>query len=111
MQSPRPRAVPAEAAAHDPDRFRFPVAAVLTDRLDDASVVGAAARLAAARGGPLLLIAVMPSLPPRATAPRPDGTAARAVLGRALPRVARSGIAYRPAICHRPAHHNGRLGR
>lgn len=80
---------------------------MLADRLDDVSVVDVAVRLAAARGAPLLLIAVMPPLLPRAV-PRPDGAAARAVLGRALPRVARAGIAHRPAVYHRPA---GRLGR
>ncbi|MFC4493514.1 hypothetical protein ACFPA8_05125 [Streptomyces ovatisporus] len=37
-----------------------PVAAVLTDRMDDVAVAEAAARLALARRGPLLLIVVMP---------------------------------------------------
>ncbi|MDW4909219.1 universal stress protein [Streptomyces sp. ADMS] len=83
---------------------------MLTDRLDDAPVVDAAVRLAAARGAPLLLIAVLPPLPPRAATPRPDSAATRAVLGRALPRVARAGIAYQPAVYHRPAGRAGRLG-
>ncbi|MFF5157837.1 universal stress protein [Streptomyces sp. NPDC000348] len=86
------------------------MAAVLADRLDDASVADAAVRLAAARGGGLLLIAVMPPLPPRAVPPRPDGAAVRAVVGRALPRSARAGIACRPAVYHRPAGRVGRLG-
>ncbi len=92
-----------------PSHPRCPVAAVLADRLDDAPVVDVAVRLAAARGAPLLLIAVMPPLPPRAVPHRPDGPAARAVLGRAMPRVTRAGITYRPAVYHRPAGRGGRL--
>ncbi|MGW5213447.1 universal stress protein [Streptomyces sp. NPDC004051] len=90
-------------------RRRFPVAAVLADRLDDAPVVEAAVRLAARRGAPLLLIAVLPAPPPWAKALRPDGAAARAVLGRALPRLARAGIAHRSAVFHPPAGRGGRL--
>ncbi|MFE1442685.1 universal stress protein [Streptomyces sp. NPDC058739] len=89
-------------------RPRFPVAAVLADRLDDTAVVDVAVRLAAVRGAPLLLIAVLPPLPPR-LAPRPDGRAARAVLGRALPRLARAGLTYQPAVYHRPTSRAGRL--
>ncbi|MFC8835819.1 universal stress protein [Streptomyces griseoincarnatus] len=84
--------------------------AVLADRLDDAPVVDAAIRLATTRGAPLLLIAILPTPPPRAAAPRLDDAAARAVLGRALPRVARDGIVYRSAIYHRPTLRAGRLG-
>ncbi|MET8721521.1 universal stress protein [Streptomyces misionensis] len=110
MKTLRPTLAPATGGAAAPGRppLRFPVAAVLAGRLDDAAVVDIAVRLAAARGAPLLLIAVMPPLPPR-LAPRPDGVAGRAVLGRALPRLARAGIAYRPAVYHRPGERNGRL--
>ncbi|MFF4590271.1 universal stress protein [Streptomyces sp. NPDC001388] len=99
---------PGGAAAPRRPRPRFPVAAALADRLDDTAVVDVAVRLAAARGAPLLLIAIMPPLPPR-TVPRPDGVAARAVWGRALPRLARAGIAYQPAVYHRPGERHGRL--
>ncbi|MEU2748960.1 universal stress protein [Streptomyces collinus] len=88
-------------------RRRSPVAAVLADRLDDTAVVDAAVRLAAARGAPLLLIAVMPPPPPRAGSARPDSMAVRAVLGRAMPRLARAGIEYRAAVHHRPAVREG----
>ncbi|MFE9773451.1 universal stress protein [Streptomyces sp. NPDC005931] len=104
---PTPHAHPVRPPGRS--RPRFPVAAVLADRIDDAPVVDAAARLAAARRCPLLLIAVMPPLPPRAAAHRPDGTVARAVLGRALPRLARAGIAHEPAVYHRPSGRGGRL--
>ncbi|MFJ9717722.1 universal stress protein [Streptomyces sp. NPDC101213] len=112
MPSLRPPSSPVPGTAFAPRRVRLraPVAAVLADRLDDVSVVDAAVRLAAARGAPLLLIAVLPPLPPRTAASRPDGAAARAVLGRAMPRVARAGIPHRPAVCHRPAGRDGRLG-
>lgn len=110
MNSLRAPLSPATDGAAAPGRFRlrFPVAAVLADRLDDTAVADVAVRLAAARGAPLLLIAVMPPLLPR-LAPRPDGAAARAVLGRVLPRVARAQIAYQLAVYHRPADRNGRL--
>lgn len=98
--SPTPAAPPVA-------RRRLPVAAVLADRLDDTAVVDAAVRLATARGAPLLLIAVMPPPPPRAGAVPPDSMAARAVLGRALPRLARAGIACEAAVHHRPAVHGG----
>ncbi|MFD8154919.1 MULTISPECIES: universal stress protein [unclassified Streptomyces] len=91
-------------------RRRFPVGAVLADRLDDASVVDVAVRLAVAHRGPLLLIALMPPLPPRGVALRPERAAVRAVLGRALPRVLRAGISYDAAVWHRPAERDGRLG-
>lgn len=111
LRSPRPPAAKAPAAASTSGRPRppRPVAAVLADRLDDVPVVDAAARLAAARGAPLLLIAVLPPLLPRAEAAEPHGVTARAVLGRALPRLARAGIGFEPAVCHRPAGPGGRL--
>ncbi|MGY5627502.1 universal stress protein [Streptomyces sp. UC1A3] len=110
MKTHRPPLAPTTEGAATPGcpRLRFRVAAVLADRLDDTAVVDVAVGLSAARGAPLLLIAVMPPLSPR-MAPRPDGAAARAVLGRALPRLARAGIAYQPAVYHRPAGRNGRL--
>ncbi|MGW2210715.1 universal stress protein [Streptomyces sp. NPDC001781] len=110
MNSLRSTLSPAADTGARPGRppLRFPVAAVLAGRLDDAAVVDVAVRLASARGAPLLLIAVMPPLPPR-LAPRPHGMAARAVLGRALPRLARAGVAYEPAVYHRPAGRKGRL--
>lgn len=101
-----PNSSPAPAAPAVARR-RFPVAAVLADRLDDTAVVDTAVRLAAARGAPLLLIAVMPPPPPGAGAVCPDSTAARAVLGRAMPRLARAGIAHRAAVYHRPAVRGG----
>ncbi|WP_244328591.1 universal stress protein [Streptomyces marokkonensis] len=111
MSSLRPPCSPAANAVPAPGRSRprRPVAAVLADRLDDVPVVEAAARLAAARGAPLLLIAVLPPLPPRAVAAPPDGVTVRAVLGRALPHLARVGIGYEPAVYHRPAGRGGRL--
>ncbi|MFI9150561.1 universal stress protein [Streptomyces sp. NPDC053367] len=110
MNSPRSPLSPVTDAGAAPgrSRLRSPVAAVLADRLDDTAVVDVAVRLASARGAPLLLIAVMPPLPPR-VAPRPDGAAARAVMGRALPRVARAGLAHQPAVYHRPTSRKGRL--
>ncbi|MGV9454395.1 universal stress protein [Streptomyces sp. NPDC003635] len=111
MKALRPPLAPAadDTAPSPRPRPRFPVAAALTDRLDDTAVVDVAVRLAAARGAPLLLIAVLPPLPPR-LAPRPDGMAARAVLGRALSRLARAGLTYEPAVYHRPTSRGGRLG-
>ncbi|WP_236579776.1 universal stress protein [Streptomyces sp. HM190] len=91
-------------------RPRTVVAAVVADRLDDCPVVDLAIRLAAARGAPLLLIAVLPPPQPHAAPPRPDGAAVRAVLGRVMPRVVRAGIAHRPAVFVRPAGRGGRLG-
>ncbi|WP_432075444.1 universal stress protein [Streptomyces wuyuanensis] len=102
MNTTRPNSSPTPAAP-SATRRRFPVAAVLADRLDDTAVVDAAVRLAAARGAPLLLIAVTPAPPPRAGAAHPDSVAARAVLGRAVPRLARAGITHQTAVCHRPA--------
>ncbi|MGW0989136.1 universal stress protein [Streptomyces sp. NPDC002486] len=101
---PNPSSTP---AAPSVARLRSPVAAVLADRLDDTAVVDAAVRLAAARGAPLLLIAVMPPPPPRASTARPDSMAVRAVLGRAMPRLARAGIKYQAAVYHRPASREG----
>ncbi|MGW0149210.1 universal stress protein [Streptomyces sp. NPDC003333] len=94
-------------AAPQVARRRFPAAAVLADRLDDIAVVDAAAGLAAARGAPLLLIAVMPAPPPGSAGVPPESVASRAVLGRAMPRLARAGIAHEAAVHHRPAAQGG----
>ncbi|MFE7812339.1 universal stress protein [Streptomyces sp. NPDC057433] len=110
LPHPHPAGAASPASVSGGSRSRFPVAAVLADRLDDAPVADAAVRLAAARGAPLLLIAVMPPLLPRAVPPHPHGVTVRAVLGRALPRVARAGLAHQPAVYHRPAGRTGRLG-
>ncbi|MCZ7414677.1 universal stress protein [Streptomyces sp. WMMC897] len=100
--TPHPNPSHASGSGREVTRHRFPVGAVLADRLDDAAVADAAVRLATARGVPLLLIAVLPPSPSGHTASRPDSAAARAVLGRALPRLARAGIAHHPAAFHRP---------
>ncbi|MDQ0962647.1 hypothetical protein QFZ66_006525 [Streptomyces sp. B4I13] len=107
MNTTRPGFSPASDATAPVARRRFPVAAVLADRLDDTAVVDAAVRLAASRGAPLLLIAVLPPPPPRTKTVRPDSMAVRAVVGRALPRLARAGIAHRSAVHHRPAVRGG----
>lgn len=106
MNTTHPNPSPTPAAPSDARR-RFPVAAVLADRLDDTAVVDTAVRLAAARGAPLLLIAVTHPAPPKAGAVRPDSCAARAVLGRAMPRLARAGITHHAAVHHRPAVRGG----
>ncbi|MGW3989222.1 universal stress protein [Streptomyces sp. NPDC004830] len=108
--TPTPSTVPRPESGLGHTCLRFPVGAVLADRLDDASVVDVAVRLATAHRGPLLIIALMPPLPPRGTALRPEQAAVRAVLGRALPRVRRAGISHQAAVYHRPAARDGRLG-
>lgn len=107
MNTTRPSFSPASDATTSVARRRFPVAAVLADRLDDTAVVEVAVRLAAARGAPLLLIAVLPAPPPRIKTVCPDSIAVRAVVGRALPRLARAGITHRSAAYHRPAVRGG----
>ncbi|MDW8808410.1 universal stress protein [Streptomyces scabiei] len=107
MNATRPSFTPTPDATTSVARRRFPVAAVLADRLDDTAVVDLAVGLASARGAPLLLIAVMPAPPPGVGAVRPDSMAARAVMGRAIPRLARAGMAHRPAVHHRPAVRGG----
>ncbi|MFR9798664.1 hypothetical protein ACL02U_22625 [Streptomyces sp. MS06] len=78
-----------------------------TDRLDDTAVVDVAVRLAVSRRAPLLLIAALPPPPPRTKAVCPDSMAVRAVGGRALPRLARAGIAHGSDFDHRPAVRGG----
>ncbi|HSA50767.1 MAG TPA: universal stress protein, partial [Yinghuangia sp.] len=87
-----------------------PVAAVLADRLDDVAVAETAARIAASRGVPLLLIAVLPPAPVPGTRARPDDPEARAVLARVLPRVPRHHAAHIPAVYRRPHGRGTRLG-
>lgn len=85
-----------------------PVAAVLTDRVDDVAVAEAAARIALARRVPLLLIAVMPphirqsGLGP-ATAP------VRAVLARVMPKIGPLHVGYIPEVFPLPARNGPRL--
>ncbi|MFI9612173.1 universal stress protein [Streptomyces sp. NPDC052023] len=107
MSTTRRNSSPASDAAPSVARPRFPVGAVLADRLDDTAVVDVAVRLAAARGAPLLLIAVMPPPLPRVKSVCPDSAAARAVLGRAMPRLAGAGVAHQAAVFHRPAVRGG----
>ncbi|QOV47397.1 universal stress protein [Streptomyces chromofuscus] len=80
---------------------------MLTDRLDDLTVADTAARLAASRGEPLLLVAVLPPSP----SPAPDaGAEGPAVLGRVLPRLVRYRTGYIPAVYRRPGAQGSRLG-
>ncbi|MEV4919213.1 universal stress protein [Streptomyces tirandamycinicus] len=83
--------------------------AVLTDRLDDVAVADAAARMAAALGGPLLLVTVLPYSPAPGPGAGPDGAEARAVLGRVLPCVGRARVGYIPAVHRGPDARGGRL--
>lgn len=70
-----------------------PIAAVLTDRLDDIAVVDDAVRLAGIHRAPLLLVAVLPAH----VDDRAAGQAGAAVLARVLPRVGRAGLGHIPA--------------
>ncbi|WP_420082825.1 universal stress protein (plasmid) [Streptomyces sp. JL4002] len=76
-----------------------PVAAVLTDRLDDVAVAEAAARLALARRVPLLLIAVMPPHVSRSSL-GPASPSVRAVLARVMPKVGPHATGYIPEVFH-----------
>ncbi|WP_431782853.1 universal stress protein [Streptomyces chumphonensis] len=80
-----------------------PGAAVLTDHPEDVRVVHHAARTAAARGVPLLLISVLPPAPPNPV----SDLDALAVLSRVLPTVGRARIGYIPAV-YRPPEADGR---
>ncbi|MDG9705107.1 universal stress protein [Streptomyces sp. DH37] len=83
---------------HSPPR---PIAAVLTDRLDDVAVADTAVRLARTHQAPLLLVAVLP-------AHAGDGDA-RAVLARVLPRVGPAGLGHIPAAHRLPPRRDTRL--
>lgn len=79
-----------------------PVAAVLTDRIDDLAVAGAAARMALARRVPVLLIAVMPPDIHRqgvGSFPAP----VRAVLARVMPKIGPNITGHIPEVLHLPA--------
>ncbi|MFE6225292.1 universal stress protein [Streptomyces sp. NPDC057854] len=86
-----------------------PVAAVLTDRIDDVAVAEAAARMALVRRVPLLLIAVVPPHVGRS----PLGPAAcpsvRAVLARVMPKVGPHATGCIPEVFHLPAGNGSRL--
>lgn len=89
-------------APHLPPR---PIAAILTDRLDDVAVADTAVRLARIHRAPLLLVAVLPAhLGDRAV-----GRAGAAVLARVLPRVGRAGLGHIPAAHRLPPRRGTRL--
>lgn len=90
-----------------PERVQ-PVAAVLTDRVDDVAVAQAAARMALARRVPLLLIAVMPPHIRRSSLD-PASATVRAVLARVMPKVGSHGTGYIPEVFHLPAGRGTRL--
>ncbi|WP_420082569.1 universal stress protein (plasmid) [Streptomyces sp. JL4002] len=81
-----------------------PVAAVLTDRIDDVAVAEAAARIALARRVPLLLIAVMPPHI-RQSGLGPASPSVRAILARVGP----LHLGYIPEVFHLPAGNGSRL--
>ncbi|WP_438319587.1 universal stress protein (plasmid) [Streptomyces sp. HUAS TT3] len=76
-----------------------PVAAVLTDHIDDVTVAEAAARMALARRVPLLLIAVMPPHVRRSPL-GPASPSVRAVLARVMPKVGPHATGYIPEVFH-----------
>ncbi|MFD3959896.1 universal stress protein [Streptomyces parvus] len=84
-----------------------PVAAVLTDRIDDVAVAEAAARMARARRVPLLLIAVMPPHTSRSCGP--VSAPVRAVLARVMPKIGPGATGYIPEVFHLPAGNGSRL--
>ncbi|MGY5032940.1 universal stress protein [Streptomyces sp. 900116325] len=85
-----------------------PVAAVLTDRIDDVAVAEAAARIALVRRAPLLLIAVMPPHVRRSPL-GPASASVRAVLARVMPRVGPHATGYIPEVFHLPVGRGSRL--
>ncbi|MFD4588749.1 universal stress protein [Streptomyces sp. NPDC058434] len=101
---------PARHSAPRPARAGLvqPVAAVLTDRLDDVAVADAAARMALARRAPLLLIAVMPPHVRRSCL-GPASASVRVVLARIMPKVGPHGTGYIPEVFHLPAGSGSRL--
>ncbi|MDW4909221.1 universal stress protein [Streptomyces sp. ADMS] len=84
-----------------------PVTALVTNRPDDLAVVDAAARLAAPREAPVLLVAIL--LAPRQVPDRArvDAQAARVFLARVLPRLRRAGVGYIPVAHPVPADSGG----
>ncbi|MFD6230856.1 universal stress protein [Streptomyces sp. NPDC060232] len=101
---------PVPDSVHRPARAGLvqPVAAVLTDRIDDVAVAEAAARMAVARRVPLLLIAVMP---PHVRRPSlgPASASVRAVLARVMPKVGPHATGYIPEVFHLPPGRGTRL--
>ncbi|MFJ1565021.1 universal stress protein [Streptomyces erythrochromogenes] len=85
-----------------------PVAAVLTDRIDDVVVAEAAARMAVGRRVPLLLIAVMPPHVKRSGL-GPASASVRAVLARVMPRVGPFHLGHIPEVFHLPPGNGSRL--
>ncbi|MFB7297457.1 universal stress protein [Streptomyces rubiginosohelvolus] len=85
-----------------------PVAAVLTDRIDDVAVAEAAARIALARRAPLLLIAVMPPHV-RRTSLGPACPSVQAILARVMPKVGPLRLGHIPEVFHLPAGSGSRL--
>lgn len=85
-----------------------PVAAVLTDQVDDVAVAEAAARMALTRRVPLLLIVAMPP-PISRSSLAPTSAPVRAVLARVMPKVGPHGTGYIPDVLHLPADSGSRL--
>ncbi|GAA3388002.1 universal stress protein [Streptomyces roseoviridis] len=105
----RPISHPARDSVHRPPGAGLvqPVAAVLTDRLDDVAVAEAAARMALARRVPLLLIAVMPPHVRRSAGPA--SAPVRAVLARVMPKVGPHPTGRIPEVFHLPVGRGSRL--
>ncbi|MGA5096726.1 universal stress protein [Streptomyces lavendulocolor] len=85
-----------------------PVAAVLTDRADDVAVAETAARMAASRRVPLLLIVVLPPHVGRSST-GPHSASVRAVLARVMPRIGRLHLGHIPEVFRPPARDGSRL--
>ncbi|WP_107407645.1 hypothetical protein [Streptomyces griseus] len=106
MHRPFLRPVPDSAPRPARAGLVQPVAAVLTDCLDDVAVAEAAAGLALAHRVPLLLITV---LPPQARRSGPGSPAVRAVTARVMPRVGPHGTGCITEVLHLPAGATSRL--
>lgn len=83
-----------------------PVTALLADSVQDIAVIDTALRLAVPRRAPLLLVAVLPAHAHSSVTA--DTYAARAVMGRVLPRVRRAGLDHIPVV-HRVTPRGTRL--
>ncbi|MGW0117975.1 universal stress protein [Streptomyces sp. NPDC003327] len=88
--------------------LRQPVAGVLTDRIDDVVVAETAARIAAARRAPLLLIAVMPPHIARSSL-GPASPSVRAVLARVMPKIGPHAADCIPEVFRLPPGNGSRL--
>ncbi|WP_329190679.1 universal stress protein [Actinacidiphila glaucinigra] len=104
------RSHPVRDSAPRPGRAGLvqPVAAVLTDRIDDVAVAAAAARMALARRVPLLLIAVMPPHVRRSSL-GPASASVQAVLVRVMPKAGLHATGYIPEVFHLPPGNGSRL--